>query len=309
MATTPPTEPKVPAQGTPAWFQYAKEQYGWIADLYQSVGELQVIIDQAVKQKWTKDRFLNAVQSTQWSKTKDAKERAYTEKQATDPTTLANDINAKQFELETYIGKQGYSLDPVSLKNLATQAIKYGWDTSETARYVGAEVAKTGKTAGGAQGQAVTQGLDAASVRQYAIDYGIKLDDATINAYSQNLIMKTMTPEQVKEMMRQDAENLYPALRGQLQAGRTVAQATATYRAVAADTLGIDPYTIDFTDANKWGRLLSYQDPNTNETRLMNVTEWGKFLRTLPEWQSTDEAKTLYRDVASTITRGFGAVK
>jgi hypothetical protein len=309
MATTPPTEPKIPAKGTPAWIQYAKEQYGWVADLYQSVAELQVIIDQAVREKWLTPRFLNAVQSTQWSKTKDAKERAYLDKQTTDPTTLANDINAKQFELETYIGKQGYSLDPVALKNLATQAIKYGWDTNETARYVGAEVAKTGKTPGGVAGEATTKGLDAATVRQYAIDYGIKLDDATINAYSQNLIMKTMTPEQVKEMMRRDAENLYPALKGQLDAGRTVAQATATYRATAASVLGIDPYTIDFTDANKWGRLLSYQDPNTNETRLMNGTEWGKFLRTLPEWQTTDEAKTLYRDVASTITRGFGAVK
>jgi len=310
MATDTTTkEEKVPVKGTPAWFQYAKEQYGWVADLYQSVGELQTIIDQAVKQKWTKDRFLNAVQSTQWAQTKDAKERAFIEKQNSDPTTLANDINAKQFEIETYIGKQGYSLDTTALKNLATQAIKYGWDTNETARYVGAEVAKTGKTPGGVAGEAATKGLDAASVRQYAIDYGLKLDDATVNAYAQNLIMKTMTPEQVKEMMRRDAENLYPALKGQLDAGRTVAQATATYRAIAASVLNIDPYTVDFTDANKWGRLLSYQDPNTNETRLMNGTEWGKFLRTLPEWQVTDEAKTLYRDVASTITRGFGVVR
>lgn len=309
MATEPTTETKVPVKGTPAWFQYAKEQYGWIADLYQSVAELQTIIDQAVKQKWTKDRFLNAVQSTQWAQTKDAKERAYAEKQISDPTTLANDINAKQFEIETYIGKLGYSLDTVSLKNLATQAVKYGWDTNETGRYVGAEVAKTGRAGTQAGAPAATGGIDAASVRQYANDYGIKLDDATINAYAQNLIMKTMTPEQVKEMMRQDAENLYPALKGQLDAGRTVAQATASYRAIAANVLNIDPYTVDFTDANKWGRLLSYQDPNTNETRLMNGTEWGRFLRTLPEWQTTDEAKTVYRDVASTITKGFGAVR
>jgi len=309
MAIEPTTETKVPMKGTPGWFQYAKEQYGWIADLYQSVPELQAIIDQAVKQKWTKDRFLNAVQSTQWSQTKDAKERAYADKQVTDPTTLANDINAKQFEIETYIGKLGYSLDVVSLKNLATQAVKYGWDTNETGRYVGAEVAKTGRAGTQAGAPAATGGLDAASVRQYATDYGIKLDDVTINAYAQNLIMKTMTPEQVKEMMRQDAENLYPALRGQLQSGKTVAQATATYRAVAASTLGIDPNSIDFTDANKWGRLLSYQDPNTNETRLMNVTEWGKFLRGLPEWQQTDEAKTVYRDLATTLTRGFGVVR
>ena len=106
-----------------------------------------------------------------------------------------------------------------------------------------------------------------------------------------------------------DAENLYPALKGQLESGRTVAQATATYRAIAANTLGIDGATIDFSDANKWGKLLSYVDPDKGEARLMNSTEWGRFLRNLPEWQQTDDAKSVYRDVASTIVRGFGKAR
>jgi hypothetical protein len=190
--------------------------------------------------------------------------------------------------------------------NLATQAVKYAWDVNETARYVGAELLKTGRTAAG---EPITEGADATTIAGYASDYGLKLDDATTEAFTKGLINKTLTAEQVKESFRQSAENLYPALKGQLESGRTVAQATAGYRAIAASTLGIDANTIDFTDPNKWGKLLSYQDPNTNEARLMNVSEWGRFLRGMDEWQETNEAKTLYRDVASTITRGFGKIR
>ena len=303
------TTPSGQVETTSPWQITASQLYGWIAELYNYVPELQSLIDAAKNEKWTGDRFDNAIKSTVWWRSKDAKERAYLDKQITDPTTLANDIKAKQFEIETYIGGLGYSLDSALAKSLAEQSIRYGWNAEEQARYVGAEVAKTGKTGTMQGASAISGGLAAASIRQFAQDYGIKLDDTTVNSYAQSLISKTMTAEQIKQTLRQDAENLYPALRGQLQTGRTVAQATATYRALAASLLGIDPAMVDFTDPNKFGRLLSYQDPNTNESRLMNVGEWGQFLRTLPEWQQTDEAKNVYRDVASTIVRGFGAVK
>ena len=118
----------------------------------------------------------------------------------------------------------------------------------------------------------------------------LKLSESDINAYTQGLIGKTMTLEQIKENMRMDAENLYPSLAKQLAAGRTITQATATYKALAAATLGVDPETIDFSDSNKWGKLLSYVDPNTNEARLMTNSEWSRFVRGQPEYMETDEA-------------------
>lgn len=300
--------PSGTVETTVPWQITASELYGWIAELYNYIPELQSIIDTAKKEKWNGDRFDNAIKSTSWWRSTDAAERAYRAKQISDPTTLANDIKAKQFQIETYIGGLGYSLNATLAKSLAEQSIRYGWGAEEEARYVGAELAKTGKSGSQQGASAVSGGLDAASIRQFAQDYGIKLDDETINSYAQNLISKTMTAEQIKQTLRQDAENLYPALKGQLQTGRTVGQATSTYRQLAANSLNIDPYTIDFTDNSKWGKLLSYRDPNSGEARLMNGTEWSTFIRTLPEWQQTDEAKTLYRDVSSTILRGFGAL-
>ena len=238
-----------------------------------------------------------------------AKERAFVEEAASDPATQKTNIEAKRIEIGNYVGKQGYKLPEASIANLATQAYKYGWNTDEIGRYVGAEILKTGAAGTAATpSAAITGGMDARSIRSLANDYGLKLSDNDINAYTQGLIGKTMTIEQIKENMRMDAENLYPSLAKQLAAGRNITQATATYRALAASTLGVDPETIDFTDPNKWGKLLSYVDPNTNEARLMTNSEWSRFVRSQPEYMETDEAKTLFRDAASMIVRGFGKV-
>ena len=300
---------KAKASPDESWKEYAKSQYGWIVDLYDAIPDLKKIVDEAVQLRFPKDRFLNAVKSTAWWKTTEAKERAFTEEAASDPATQKTNIEAKRLEINNYVGKQGYKLPDVSLANLATQAYKYGWNTDEIGRYVGAEILKTGAAGTAATpSAAITGGIDARSVRSLANDYGLKLSDNDINAYTQGLIGKTVTLEQIKENMRMDAENLYPSLAKQLAAGRTITQATATYKALAAATLGVDPETIDFSDSNKWGKLLSYVDPNTNEARLMTGSEWSRFVRSQPEFMETDEAKSLFRDAGSMIVRGFGKV-
>jgi len=300
---------KAKASPDDSWKEYAKSQYGWIVDLYDAIPDLKKIVDEAVRLKYPQARFLNAVKSTAWWKTTEAKERAFVEETASDPATQKTNIEAKRIEISNYVGKQGYKLPEAAVANLATQAYKYGWNTDEIGRYVGAEILKTGAAGTSATpSAAITGGMDARSIRLLANDYGLKLSDSDVNAYTQGLIGKTMTIEQIKENMRMDAENLYPSLAKQLAAGRTITQATATYRALAASTLGVDPESIDFTNPMKWGKLLSYVDPNTNEARLMTNSEWNRFVRSLPEYMETDEAKSLFRDAGSMIVRGFGKV-
>lgn len=290
-----------------SWKEFAKTQYGWITELYDAVPEVQGIVDAAVSGKWTADRFTNAIQSTEWWKTTEAKQRNYTNLQATDPATLARNIEQVKGQIGVLVGTSGYALDDAALSKLADSAYRFGWNQTEIEKYAGAEIVKSKST--GIAGSPLSQGTDANFVRQLASEYGLKLSDDGVMSYTNSLVAKTMTQEQIKQSMLQDAENLYPALKGQLATGKTVAQATSTYRQLAANSLNIDPNTIDFTDNDKWGKLLSYRDPNTNEARLMNGTEWSTFLRTLPEWKQTDEAKTLYRQIGSTILRGFGALK
>jgi hypothetical protein len=284
---------------------YAREQFGWYADLYESIPELRPIIDRAVELKYTPQRFVDEVRNTTWWQTTEAKARAFMEEGKRDPETQRTNINSKRIEIENYVGKLGYQLPIEAIDRLSSEAYKYGWDANEIARYVGAEVVKKGTT--GASGTTLA-GLDAQSVRTWASDFGVPLTEDLVQQYTNGLIARQFTEEQIKQNLRQDAEILYPALKTQLASGRTVNQIISPFRSIAANKLGVAPDAIDFSNPNKFGRLLTYQDPNSGEVRMMNASEWERYIRTLPEWQNTDEARTLYRDVASTLVRGFGKV-
>jgi hypothetical protein len=51
---------------------------------------------------------------------------------------------------------------------------------------------------------------------------------------------------------------------------------------------------------------LNFRDPKTNEYRQMDLWEWNTYLRSLPEWQNTDEANIAYGNLAQSLARGFG---
>jgi hypothetical protein len=293
-------------KGTSDWLDYARSQYGWIADVYESVGEIQGILDTAVRQKWTPERFRNSVISTEWWKSKDAKERQFQQETVTDPTTQQNNIATTRLNIDKYLSLKGYSLGDAEANALAVQAYKYKWDQNEIERFVGAEIIRSGKAG---TGQGVQQGVDMTKVNDLAYRYGLKLPESTKQRYLNGLIDGTLSDQEIENSMRADAMNLYPALRSQLEMGRSVEDSTAPYRQVASQVLNIDPSTVDFTDGTKWGKLLSYQDPNNGETRMMNVNEWTRFLRSTPEWQDTDDAKQTYRSLASTMLRAFGKVR
>lgn len=298
--------PTEPVDTTP-WKVQARTTYGWIVELYDAIPELKSTIDTAVSEKWTAERFQDAIKSTAWWKTTESSERKYIEEQTTDPATLQAKIERKKGEISAFVAKGGYTLGDAALTTLATQSVKFGWDTNQQVRYIGAEIVRTGTT--GTSGTPAIQGADAATIRSLASQYGLQLSEDSLKNYTEGLISGSVTQEQIKQNFKMDAANLYPSLKAQLDAGRTVDQVVAPYKTTAANVLGISPDTIDFSDPNKWGRLLSYSDPKNNENRLMNLSEWGSYLRTLPEWQETDDAKMLYRDLASTIVRGFGKVR
>ena len=83
---------------------------------------------------------------------------------------------------------------------------------------------------------------------------------------------------------------------------------TADYRQSAAELLETDENSIDFTD-EKYANAFQYTDPTTNKSRQMNLQEWQRYIRSMPEWGNTENAKNTYRDVAFSIAQAFGQVQ
>jgi hypothetical protein len=105
--------------------------------------------------------------------------------------------------------------------------------------------------------------------------------------------------------MKEQARTQYRSLQSQIDRGIDVQTATSAFRQQAVQTLGMEESAFDLTQ-DKWNRALNYQDPKTNEYRQMDMWEWNRYLRSLPEWQQTDDAKQTYRTAAFTLAQAFG---
>jgi hypothetical protein len=144
-------------------------------------------------------------------------------------------------------------------------------------------------------------------LRAKAQAYAQKPSDADIDTWVADIMTGRKSETQWEDLMRDSAKTQFRSLVPALDNGDDVQKATYAYRQQAAQTLGgvMDVTEIDWTQ-DKWNRALNYRDEKTGENRQMDLWEWNKYLRTLPEWQQTDEAKDVYRNVAYSLAQGFG---
>lgn len=287
------------------WKTAAKDSYGWIVDLYESVPGLKRVIDKAVAEKWTPDRFVNAVKSTKWYKTKQQSELNYIELKNTQPAEFAAQVEDQSNKISTYAKSLGFTLSDKQLNRLANQALRFQWSDQELAKYVGTEIVRKPKEEG--QAKPLDQTQVAVNVRTLAGRYGITLSEKDINTYASDVITGTMSDQQLADKFRNTAKALFPSLATQLDQGMTVADIAQPYQNVAAQILEIDPTTIDITKP-KYGKLFDFAPKEGAEPRMMSQTEWMKYIRSLPEWKKTENYRQSYASMANNLARIFGKV-
>ncbi len=130
------------------WKTAATDAYGWIVTLYDSVPALQSVIDKAVAEKWDATRFVNAIKSTEWFKSKQQSELSYIELKNSQPAEFAAQIQDRQNQIDSYAKSLGFSLNDQQLNRLANQALRFAWSDQELAQYVGTEITRKPKEDG-----------------------------------------------------------------------------------------------------------------------------------------------------------------
>jgi len=295
--------------GGSKWQQIIQDEFGSMWDVYNDNPDVHKVIDQSVKEGWYNDetKLTARLQNTNWFRTTQSATRQYNIKKSTDPATLEADINKGVEDLRAYGLKSGSGvvLSDASLRMLAENKIKFGWSDQQTTNAVGSESAATAAS-GGPQGtMALRQGTVSVGLRTVADNYAQKVDPAILDQWTTEILKGTKTEAQFTEQMKLQASQQYRSLAPQIDKGQDVKTAVSMYSNAAQNVLGIDPSTIDWTQ-DKWNTALNYQDPKTNEYRTMDASEWNRHLRSLPEWQNTDDAKQTYRSAAMSIAKAFG---
>lgn len=298
------------------WVDYVTKKYGWLVSIYNSNPEVAEIIRNAYVYDQPVEEVQTKLFNSKWYLGLQSGEYEYLKGTAQNDRAYLDRVAAKTQDVRTVIGKTGYSLNDDQVNLLAAGALKGGWDTNQLMAEINKRVAATAQAGGAVMPTAPTaatptglqKGTDAASIRTKAMQYGLKFSDSAIEGYVNAVLNGTMTDDQLTSSFREQAKSLYPSLSKQLDAG-TLNDATASYRSIAAATLGIDESSVDFADSTKFGKLLTYKDPTSGEARLMNSTEWQQYLRSLPDWQNTKEAKRGYSDVINTLDKIFGKAR
>jgi hypothetical protein len=298
------------------WIDFVTKKYGWLVNIYNTNGEVAQLVRDAYVNDWSDEEYTKAINNSRWYTNLQTGEYDYLKGTFKNDRAYLDKIDQQVQTVKSLTGQQGYTLSDEQSRLLAAGALKGGWDTTRLTSEIQKSVASQAKggvsVAPTAPAEAAPTGLqkgtDAAGVRSAAAGYGLKLSDASVEGYVQAVLNGTMTADQVKSQFREQAKSLYPSLAKQLDSG-DVASATASYRSIASTVLGVDESSVDFSDATKFGKLLTYQDPKTGEARLMNSTEWTQYLRGLPDWANTKEAKNQYSSMVDTVTKIFGKVR
>jgi len=303
-----PTAPAVEVDmGVPeAWETAAMEMYPEYYALVKNVPEISDILKKYIAEEWSETKFLAELRKTNWYKTTTASAREWDLAAGLDPATYQTKINNQAATIEQKALDLGFRLSEDKINELALNSLRLGWTDQFLTNAMGMIIVEGGDP-GATQ---LRQGYYGQQIRGIARDYGVSLDDNTLMSFANKMAVGEETVGSFQDYALTIAKSLYPTLSEQFDLGRTFSDLTSNYRDIAAKTLEIDANSINFTDP-QWAVAVTYQpDPKTGEQRMMNLSEWGDYIRKNRAfgYEYTDDAKQKAYKVANELANLFGKV-
>jgi hypothetical protein len=294
-----------------AWLQAAKAEFGWVASLYETDDSIRQLLDTAVKNKYSGDKFLAEFYKTTWYTSNDANQRNFVKMKNSDGWN--EKLENTKTNLKTYALGEGFNFSDATLTMLAENQLKFNWNEQTAANAVGAEFVRQSDAAR-AQGMMLTGQTDIKTTTTFqklkstASQFLLKPEDGELEQYTRDIISGNKSEATFSRDMAARAKIRYSTLSDYIDQGYDLRSVTADYRQTAAQLLEKNETDIDFTDP-KFAQAFAYTDPATGKARQMNLQEFGRYVRSLPEWGQTENAKNTYRDVAFSIAQAFGQVQ
>jgi hypothetical protein len=153
-------------------------------------------------------------------------------------------------------------------------------------------------------------GVYKSGVENMAGQYMIGLSDASIDEWVTGMFESEDPDLQLalyREEMQQLAKERFPTIGGLIDQGMTPKQYFAPYKD-KAELLLERPVDFMGGDANWFDKIANGTPDNETGSRVMTYTEANKYVRGLPEWQTTKNANDEAREIADNIGRMFGFV-
>ena len=142
-------------------------------------------------------------------------------------------------------------------------------------------------------------------LRQNAATYMLKLDDATLNDYAQKVYLGKATYDGISAGHAQSVMDQEPALRSLVEQGYTPSAYFSSYSNVASELLG---RPVDFlgSDSKLYSHLKDTMVANDGLNRPMTRGEFERYVRSTPEWDTSENARDEAYGTVGTLLNSFG---
>jgi hypothetical protein len=293
------------------YVDYLRATFAGLEDKKQKA-EIDGLFDKASKEGWTAENFQMALEGTSWWQTTLPSLRSWylnthdPRKQSTTVELIRNKVASVSSYLEQ-LGITPQGIDPVTGKafdktgyvsGIAQEAVKNGWDDNQLRDYLAGQAAIV-FTGGGEIGSSLSK------IRDTAYAYGVKLDPAYEKMINNSLLDSSDGRDAayyIAEMRRQSIENPNnKAFAEALNSGRTLYEATRSYRGQMAGLLEVDESNVTWDDLMK-----KTVDSTTGAARTF--ADFTKEVKNDPLWQQTRNAKETYSSKALDLAKMFGLV-
>jgi hypothetical protein len=281
-----PMSPYIPQASDPMLsLDMLHSQYPLVAALVTSVPELQGIFSQAVSGTWSTDRFISAVQNSNWWATHSDTARQLFAIMKTDPATYHQQVNNLQATLQQMAASLGAGVTPQQIQALAVDALTGGYDTNQAvlrqkfAQYI---QPVAGVHFGGDAGSYEDQ------LRATMRDLGVFLPEDQLDTQIRQIVSGQQTVQGVSAQLRAQSAGMYPAYSQQINSGMNLSDIASPYISRAQQLLETGTGGISI-ESPLVKSALQYA-PGGVPT-AMPLGDFEKQVRTDPRWLSTDNAQ------------------
>lgn len=277
-----------------------RSEYPTVAALITSVPELQSVYNQAVSGTWSTDKFIAAIQNSQWwASTSSTARQAFATMKA-DPATWNQNITNLQTQMQSVAAQLGVQLTPQQAQQIAIDAITNGYD--QNTAVLNQKMAEFLKPASGNHfgGQA---GSYEDQIRQSMLDLGVSMPEPELANQIKQIVAGKQSIQGVTAQLRTQAASMYPAYANQINSGMNLSDIASPYMQRAQQLLEMGSGSINIQTPMIKSALQYTQDGTPT---AMPMYDFEKQVRQDPRWLSTDNAQDAFMSNAHQVLVNFG---
>lgn len=285
-----------------------KASYGFVALLGNAVPEIQSLLNEAIKNKWTPDRFVMSVANTNWWKSTPAAMRDWIIRSATDPAQAFTEKATGADSIRNLAAQMGV---PMPSEERAAEIWLWtkvaGYDENGTRAYLSRVAFDEGGWqeeggGGGAFGRMVND------MFRLSAEYGYTTTDLSGEILEKaEWIMRTGGNVDIsgwQSKMIEYAQSKFAPYAEDIRGGKTVAEIARPIVDRVSNLLEVNPDALNFDDPllkkalTEWGA----------ENRAYSLNEIENFARQDARWKTTDNAMESSVKLLNEIGETFGVL-